>query len=158
MVLYPILWQMNLSKTLARILFTQQKVNKNRYMQAVVDDEASHHRWRCFFRRRPSHFFQSSKLANASSLAKMSFLQLFRRYSTRSLKQMPLPPSVAELSSKEAVTQARRWVNEFSSPSISLRDAVDLSFSRSSGPGGQVRCILITYWPRLHSFVFLECE
>ncbi|KLO13071.1 hypothetical protein SCHPADRAFT_386961 [Schizopora paradoxa] len=74
----------------------------------------------------------------------LSILYLLRNcrpYSTKSFGRVPLPPNISELSSNEAVTQARRWVDEFASATalMSLREAVEMTFSRSSGPGGQVK-------------------
>lgn len=70
-----------------------------------------------------------------------------RLFSSASL---PKPPSLPHLpSSKEEVTLAREWLRNFSQCSIP-RDEVEMTFARSSGPGGQVRIIPVSFL--LHIF------
>jgi len=109
-------------------------------------------RWRCIFRQRgsgvclPSCWLSLTVISKMSTSFRLTMLHILRRYSTNTPKRTPLPPKLSELTSKDAVEQARRWVDEFSSstPSTSLRDTVELSFSRSSGPGGQVGYDFVT--------------
>ncbi|KAK7037773.1 hypothetical protein VNI00_010734 [Paramarasmius palmivorus] len=51
-------------------------------------------------------------------------------------KPLPTPPSVVTLETSEDSSKARAWVSQFSEKKIP-RNLVELSFSRSSGPGGQ---------------------
>ena len=60
-----------------------------------------------------------------------------RKYAAGSFVRMP--PSLPQLKSSKDMETARSWIEEFKRVVIP-RDAVELSFSRSSGPGGQVRC------------------
>jgi peptidyl-tRNA hydrolase ICT1 len=60
---------------------------------------------------------------------------------------LPAAPQLCFLTSPEETDEARSWISRFKSQPIS-RGSVELSFSRSSGPGGQVRirkvcCVLI---------------
>lgn len=50
---------------------------------------------------------------------------------------IPRPPDLKSLSTPEDNARARNWVEDFKTRSIP-RDLVELSFARSSGPGGQV--------------------
>ena len=50
---------------------------------------------------------------------------------------LPLPPPLSSLTNSDESNEARKWIAMFKSESI-LRGSVELSFSRSSGPGGQV--------------------
>ncbi|PPQ63243.1 hypothetical protein CVT24_005703 [Panaeolus cyanescens] len=67
------------------------------------------------------------------------------------------PPSFSELRTEQEHKEAEHWVNVFKSQFSAIpRNLVDLSFSRSSGPGGQnvnkvntkatVRCSLDSPW------------
>ena len=50
----------------------------------------------------------------------------------------PTPPEVKALETSNDMKAARLWADAFRKVSIP-REAVELSFSRSSGPGGQVK-------------------
>jgi len=68
---------------------------------------------------------------------------------------LPVPPRISCLESPSDAAEARSWLSRFQAQSIP-RDAVDLSFSRSSGPGGQnvnkvntkatLRCAVDSQW------------
>jgi hypothetical protein len=66
----------------------------------------------------------------------------FRRqtclYSQQS-SSVPLPPHIHMLASPTDSAEARSWIARFQAISIP-KDLVKLTFSRSSGPGGQVCC------------------
>jgi hypothetical protein len=70
---------------------------------------------------------------------------VIRRTYSNSNNSLPAAPQFATLASPEHINEARSWISSFRSRSIA-RGAVELSFSRSSGPGGQVcsndSCIL----------------
>jgi peptidyl-tRNA hydrolase ICT1 len=51
---------------------------------------------------------------------------------------LPVAPQLASVSSPEDANEARSWISRFKSQAI-MRGSVEMSFSRSSGPGGQVR-------------------
>lgn len=86
------------------------------------------------------------------------FLSLTRAACTRSFSsaKLPKPPTFSNHpGSAEEVTLAREWLKDFSQCSIS-RDEVEMTFARSSGPGGQnvnkvntkatIRCSLDKTW------------
>ncbi|KJA20543.1 hypothetical protein HYPSUDRAFT_142114 [Hypholoma sublateritium FD-334 SS-4] len=53
---------------------------------------------------------------------------------------LPTPPAFSELHTEQENAAASAWVKAFSEvPTGISRDMVELSFSRSSGPGGQAR-------------------
>lgn len=53
---------------------------------------------------------------------------------------LPTPPAFSELNTEQENAAASAWVKAFSeAPTGISRDMVELSFSRSSGPGGQAR-------------------
>ena len=56
---------------------------------------------------------------------------------------LPLPPPFSSLANSDESNEARKWIAMFKSESIS-RGSVEFSFSRSSGPGGQV-CSTCSY-------------
>lgn len=68
---------------------------------------------------------------------------------------LPTPPALSALATSKDVAAARDWLKSFGRCSIS-RAAVDITFSRSSGPGGQnvnkvntkatLRCALDSSW------------
>jgi hypothetical protein len=51
---------------------------------------------------------------------------------------LPIPPALSNLENKADIAGAREWLNAFRSATVP-RNLVELSFARSSGPGGQVR-------------------
>ncbi|KAG6337111.1 hypothetical protein ID866_1985 [Astraeus odoratus] len=52
-------------------------------------------------------------------------------------KALPSPPSISQLETPEHGRAAREWLIHFKSAATVPRDLVELTFSRSSGPGGQ---------------------
>ena len=52
---------------------------------------------------------------------------------------LPEPPPIAQLVTEQDNAEASDWIAEFTAPNMRVpRDLVELTFSRSSGPGGQV--------------------
>jgi len=52
---------------------------------------------------------------------------------------LPEPPPIAQLVTEQDNAKASDWIAEFAAPNMRIpRDLVELTFSRSSGPGGQV--------------------
>lgn len=51
---------------------------------------------------------------------------------------LPVPPALPRLETKVDMAGAREWLHAFRNAAVP-RNLVDLSFARSSGPGGQVR-------------------
>lgn len=60
------------------------------------------------------------------------------RFLSDSPSAVPHAPRLSALTTPSETNEARKWIEKFQSQSIQ-RGAVELSFSRSSGPGGQVR-------------------
>lgn len=54
-----------------------------------------------------------------------------------STPNIPRPPDLKSLTTPEDNARARSWVEDFKARQIP-RELVELSFARSSGPGGQV--------------------
>lgn len=54
---------------------------------------------------------------------------------------LPIPPALCSLENRADIAGAREWLNAFRG-AIVPRNQVELSFARSSGPGGQVRVSL----------------
>lgn len=91
--------------------------------------------------------FDSSQLmlqVLASQTARLTFKAsrvnaylLARPYAKPTTGTLPLPPPLSSLTNSDESNEARRWIAKFKSESIT-RGSVELSFSRSSGPGGQV--------------------
>ena len=65
----------------------------------------------------------------------------------------PAAPQLAALTSSEETDEARSWLARFKTQPIT-RGLVDLSFSRSSGPGGQV-CSWASLWLYLSNRILL---
>ncbi|KAJ7593727.1 RF-1 domain-containing protein [Mycena floridula] len=76
-------------------------------------------------------------------------------WTARAASSLPIPPPIPILDSPEATQQARQWISAFRTQAIP-KTHVELSFSRSSGPGGQnvnkvntkatIRCSLDSEW------------
>ncbi|EEB96609.1 hypothetical protein MPER_04231, partial [Moniliophthora perniciosa FA553] len=62
--------------------------------------------------------------------------QFIRFYGQAKPLPLPTPPHLSTLGTLEDSSKARAWINQFKDKSIP-RNIVELSFSRSSGPGGQ---------------------
>ncbi|KAF9532659.1 RF-1 domain-containing protein [Crepidotus variabilis] len=106
------------------------------YRREVVADPA-----------RKSHLPSSTMLA----LARRQQLPLFWVVKTHSLlyspsfrrlrlihSGLPKPPELSALATESDHVEALTWVKDFASPQNKIkRELVELSFSRSSGPGGQ---------------------
>lgn len=63
---------------------------------------------------------------------------LRRSFAIGPKSSLPAPPLLEEINSSEEMSQARTWAEKFRAAAVP-RETVQLSFSRSSGPGGQVR-------------------
>ena len=50
---------------------------------------------------------------------------------------LPKPPNISKLVTEEDTEEARTWVTQFANAKVP-KESVEFSFSRSSGPGGQV--------------------
>lgn len=50
---------------------------------------------------------------------------------------LPIPPALPALENAEQNAEARTWLERFRSQAIP-KNSVDFTYSRSSGPGGQV--------------------
>jgi hypothetical protein len=76
-------------------------------------------------------------------------------WSRRLIHTLPIPPSTASLSRAEEQEGARVWLRSFGEAKTVPKNLVELTFSRSSGPGGQVRslpvlqCGVLNYWDRM---------
>jgi peptidyl-tRNA hydrolase ICT1 len=78
----------------------------------------------------------------------------------RYTSSLPIPPSISVLETPEDTDEARSWISKFQGASIP-RNAVELQFARSSGPGGQVfeNCSELTeeMLMLLYLLGYLEC-
>lgn len=68
----------------------------------------------------------------------VNVVQYFRRHYSIP-RSLPGPPQIKELKGHEESSAAKSWIAEFRKLDLP-RDLVQWTFSRSSGPGGQV-CI-----------------
>ncbi|KZT38851.1 hypothetical protein SISSUDRAFT_956600, partial [Sistotremastrum suecicum HHB10207 ss-3] len=78
---------------------------------------------------------------------------------------LPLAPRLTSLATSQEKEEATRWIASFRDANI-IRDDVELSFSRSSGPGGQnvnkvnskatVRCLISANWIPLWAHEILK--
>ena len=59
-------------------------------------------------------------------------------HATAQSLSLPVPPALSSLETKADTVGAREWLHAFRNAAVP-RNLVDLSFARSSGPGGQVR-------------------
>lgn len=65
-------------------------------------------------------------------------LRLHAFHASASTISLPIPPALFSLETKADTAGAREWLNVFKNATVP-RNMVELSFARSSGPGGQVR-------------------
>ena len=97
-------------------------------------------------------FFRASMTSQVTVINSQVFLKYFGYRAPSLLRHfhhgatnndIPVAPSLPELKSPEHMAEARVWVEKFKAVST-LKGAggVEMSFSRSSGPGGQVRSSL----------------
>lgn len=70
---------------------------------------------------------------------RLSVYRIIVKTATRHSSTLPKPPQLAELSTPEEMQTARTWIQAFEklSPDAIPRDSLQISYSRSSGPGGQ---------------------
>ncbi|KAI6155500.1 hypothetical protein BKA82DRAFT_188769 [Pisolithus tinctorius] len=57
--------------------------------------------------------------------------------SIHSSNTLPLPPSLTTLETLQHAREARQWLSQFRAAAAVPKHLVELTFSRSSGPGGQ---------------------
>ncbi|KAF8071561.1 RF-1 domain-containing protein [Lyophyllum atratum] len=84
-----------------------------------------------------------------------TLFQHFLRSYTQPAHSLPIPPRISALVTHEDTSEARSWISSFK-PRPIPRALVEMSFSRSSGPGGQhvnkvntkatLRCSLDSPW------------
>ena len=67
----------------------------------------------------------------------------------RAISKSSFPPKLSKLETQDDMNQARTWIKDFESQEIT-RDLVELSFARSSGPGGQVVVVHVQLWLLAH--------
>ncbi|PCH42353.1 hypothetical protein WOLCODRAFT_25323 [Wolfiporia cocos MD-104 SS10] len=100
--------------------------------------------------------FTNCTSALVVSLWRPSRFVLIRRFAhSGSVADLPAPPPLQVLQDAADSAQAREWIAKFQAQEIP-RNAVELAFSRSSGPGGQnvnkvntkatLRCSLNSAW------------
>lgn len=81
--------------------------------------------------------------------------QRFGVHNAVGIPELPKPPSLSELLTEEDNVNALGWVTQFGGAARKIpKELVELSFSRSSGPGGQVCALgefidtfIHKYWP-----------
>ncbi|RDB25975.1 Peptidyl-tRNA hydrolase ICT1, mitochondrial [Hypsizygus marmoreus] len=90
-----------------------------------------------------------------ASITSINAPRLLGRYHSQHPPPLPTPPHISALITPEDTQAARSWISTFKTQIIP-RGAVELTFSRSSGPGGQhvnkvntkttLRCPLDSPW------------
>jgi hypothetical protein len=80
-------------------------------------------------------FFLFSRLQSPVLSSSALLTRLLRTNAPQS--PLPIAPPIKALETPEQTAEARTWLSAFRNHSIP-RNLVELSFSRSSGPGGQV--------------------
>ena len=70
------------------------------------------------------------------SCASAARLRVF--HASAPILSLPIPPALFSLETRADTAGAREWLNAFTNMTVP-RNMVELSFARSSGPGGQVR-------------------
>lgn len=66
---------------------------------------------------------------------------------------LPGPPALSHLENKASIVSALEWLNAFRNAKVP-RQLVELSFARSSGPGGQVPASLFQSVVTAHALTF----
>lgn len=100
-------------------------------------------------------------LVNVGALARRSLaasqnILLWRRLAS-SANSPQFPPKIPKLDTPEENNQARQWISTFRNSVIPKND-VELTYSRSSGPGGQVSNLLKDHVHVLIVYVLSERE
>lgn len=73
---------------------------------------------------------------------RISLLFLSRKlHGNETQPRLPKPPNISELVTERDTEEAQAWATQFVNIKVP-KDVVEFSFSRSSGPGGQV----IVFW------------
>ncbi|CAA7261425.1 unnamed protein product [Cyclocybe aegerita] len=89
--------------------------------------------------------------------AQLPLPRLMQTAPSASSRSLPEPPDFSQLTTEKQHAAASKWVSEFTAPDVQVtKDLVDISFSRSSGPGGQnvnkvdtkatIRCSVNASW------------
>lgn len=87
----------------------------------------------------PSYLYTRSIVAciqHVQHVAPISRIVIHRGIRTSS-EGLPAPPPLSSLVTSQDMQEARQWIEHFRIASIP-KDVVEITFSRSSGPGGQV--------------------
>jgi hypothetical protein len=75
------------------------------------------------------------------SAIRLGHVPLGIRYAHGPNITLPTPPRISTLDSPSDTAEARSWIAKFNGQSIP-KSLVEVTFSRSSGPGGQVRPVI----------------
>lgn len=78
----------------------------------------------------------------------LNLRQIRRNLSSNTGRSLPTPPDIGILEGPTDWAEARKWATQFKAENIP-KTLVELSFSRSSGPGGQVRLLSPILYMRL---------